>query len=282
MANELDELTGPVNPDGRDVNVIAKQIPVKVGVGSTVFEVLLWILGIIPGVVFLFMKIRAKNYLQKLQQKLQHDASQIDNYLEQRVRVLENTAALVNKSVELDKSTFTQIAALRSGNALTDEQRNAVVSQIDDLHTQINVALENYPTLRSQDTIQKAMQENSYLQKEITAAREIYNDTVHRWNSDIFSWRSALTASRTRPSRSSPPAQVIRRVFPSPPRRKSSSARRKYSSDTYGAATRSYAFCGIIRETCRYICRKSLCFAALCGTVCIRQTNLSQFACKRT
>ena len=188
MANELDELTGPVNPDGRDVNVIAKQIPVKVGVGSTVFEVLLWILGIIPGVVFLFMKIRAKNYLQKLQQKLQHDASQIDNYLEQRVRVLENTAALVNKSVELDKSTFTQIAALRSGNALTDEQRNAVVSQIDDLHTQINVALENYPTLRSQDTIQKAMQENSYLQKEITAAREIYNDTVHRWNSDIFSW----------------------------------------------------------------------------------------------
>ena len=188
MANELDELTGPVNPDGRDVNVIAKQIPVKVGVGSTVFEVLLWILGIIPGVVFLFMKIRTKNYLQKLQQKLQHDASQIDNYLEQRVRVLENTAALVNKSVELDKSTFTQIAALRSGNALTDEQRNAVVSQIDDLHTQINVALENYPTLRSQDTIQKAMQENSYLQKEITAAREIYNDTVHRWNSDIFSW----------------------------------------------------------------------------------------------
>ncbi len=188
MANELDELTGPVNPDGRDVNVIAKQIPVKVGVGSTVFEVLLWILGIIPGVVFLFMKIRAKNYLQKLQQKLQHDASQIDNYLEQRVRVLENTAALVNKSVELDKSTFTQIAALRSGNALTDEQRNAVVSQIDDLHAQINVALENYPTLRSQDTIQKAMQENSYLQKEITAAREIYNDTVHRWNSDIFSW----------------------------------------------------------------------------------------------
>ena len=188
MANELDELTGPVNPDGRDVNVIAKQIPVKVGVGSTVFEVLLWILGIIPGVVFLFMKIRTKNYLQKLQQKLQHDASQIDNYLEQRVRVLENTAALVNKSVELDKSTFTQIAALRSGNALTDEQRNAVVSQIDDLHAQINVALENYPTLRSQDTIQKAMQENSYLQKEITAAREIYNDTVHRWNSDIFSW----------------------------------------------------------------------------------------------
>ena len=41
MANELDEVRGPVNEQGRDVNVIEKQIPVKVGVGSTIFEVLL-------------------------------------------------------------------------------------------------------------------------------------------------------------------------------------------------------------------------------------------------
>ena len=85
MANELDELTGPVNDEGRDVNVINKQIPVTVGVGSKIFEVALWILGIIPGAIFLWRKIQASNYFDKLQQKLQHDASQIDNYMEQRV-----------------------------------------------------------------------------------------------------------------------------------------------------------------------------------------------------
>lgn len=52
MANQLDELTGPVLEQGRDVNVIAKQIPIKVGVGSTIFEIMLWICGIIPGVIF--------------------------------------------------------------------------------------------------------------------------------------------------------------------------------------------------------------------------------------
>ena len=88
MANELDELTGPVNDAGRDVAVIEKQLPVKVGIGSKIFEVLLWILGIIPGVVFLFMKIKAGNYFSQLQQRIQHDASQIDNYLEQRVVIL--------------------------------------------------------------------------------------------------------------------------------------------------------------------------------------------------
>ena len=78
MANELDEMTGPVNQEGRDINVIEKQIPVKVGTGSLVFEIILWVLGIIPGVIFLFMKINAKNYLKQLlnqtltNQKRQH------------------------------------------------------------------------------------------------------------------------------------------------------------------------------------------------------------------
>ena len=37
MANELDELNPVVNEAGRDVSVIEKQIPIKVGVGSKIF-----------------------------------------------------------------------------------------------------------------------------------------------------------------------------------------------------------------------------------------------------
>ena len=83
MANELDELSGPVNQAGRDINVIERQLQIKVGWGSTLFEIILWCLFIIPGVIFLFKKISAKNYFQQLQQKLQAEASQIDNYLMQ-------------------------------------------------------------------------------------------------------------------------------------------------------------------------------------------------------
>ena len=38
MANELDETNPVINESGRDVNVIDKQIPIKVGVGSKIFE----------------------------------------------------------------------------------------------------------------------------------------------------------------------------------------------------------------------------------------------------
>ena len=125
MANELDELTSPVNPEGRDINVIHKQLPIKVGAGSLIFEILLWVL-IIPGLIFLIMKISAGNYLRRLQQKIQHNASQIDNYLEQRVMILQNVAGLVSKAIDLDKDVMKSVAAYRGGIKHTDAERNEV------------------------------------------------------------------------------------------------------------------------------------------------------------
>ena len=187
MANMLDELNPEIREEGLDTNVIAKKIPVKVGVGSTVFEILLWVLGIIPGVIFLFMKIKAKNYFQQLEQRIQRNASQIDNYLEQRVVVLQNCARLLDRAIDLDKSTFESIAKYRSG-AVSEEGRNELAGKLDNIANSVNVAFENYPDLKAHGEIEDAMQQNMYLQREITAARELYNDTVHAWNRDIFAW----------------------------------------------------------------------------------------------
>ncbi|MCR5564502.1 MAG: LemA family protein [Gammaproteobacteria bacterium] len=195
MANQLDEMNGPIMEEGKDVNVIAKQIPVKVGVGSKIFEVLLWVLGIIPGVIFLFRKIKAKSYLRQLEQKIQNDASTVDNYLEQRVVILSNLAKLVNKAVELDKETFTAIAAARSGARMTDEERNEIGSTVENVDRKINIALENYPDLKSHQEIRDAIQQNSYLQKEITAARQLYNDSVATWNKTIQQWPLPMIAA---------------------------------------------------------------------------------------
>lgn len=187
MGNELDELNGPVNDAGRDVNVIERQIRVTVGFGSFLFELLLWLCGILPGLIFLFMKIGAKNYFQQLQQKIQADASTIDNYLEQRVQILQNVAALVEKAVALDKDVMTAVAAFRGGvNPSAD--RNAVQSQIDGAFGRLFPQVEAYPELKAHAAIADALQQNSYLQKEITAARALYNDTVNQWNTDVFDW----------------------------------------------------------------------------------------------
>jgi LemA protein len=214
MGNELDELTGPVNAEGRDVDVINRQIKVEIGIGSLIFEVALWAVcptialiltilelipllngllwiaaGLLPGLTFLFMKVNALAYLRKLQQKIQADASQIDNYLEQRVIILQNVAGLVDKSVDLDKDVMKSVAAFRSGNpGGANADRNATSQQLDGIFSRLNVAFEAYPDLKAHAAIADAMQQNRYLQMEITAARTLYNDTVSIWNQDIFAW----------------------------------------------------------------------------------------------
>lgn len=194
MANELDELTGPTMEEGRDVNVIAKQLEVKVGVGSKIFDVIWWFLPpIIGGIIWTVMKVKAKNHFQQLQQKIQHDASQIDNYLEQRVQILTNCAKLLDKAVDLDKETFTKIAQYRaSGGAEGDAARNEYAQQVESIGRSVNIAFENYPDLKAHRALADAMQQNSYLQREITAAREAYNDTVNTWNRDIFAWPTKM------------------------------------------------------------------------------------------
>ena len=188
MSIQLDELSPETREEGLDTQVIVKKIPVTVGAGSKVFEIALWVCGIIPGVVFQFMKINAQKHFDQLQQKIQRNASQIDNYLEQRVMVLQNCARLLEKAIDLDKSTFEAIARFRSGASGDDDARNALGGQIENISRSINVAVENYPDLQAHREIADAMQQNMYLQREITAARELYNDTINQWNRDIFAW----------------------------------------------------------------------------------------------
>ena len=189
MANQLDELNPEIREEGLDTNVIVKKIPAEVGAGSIIFEILLWVLGIVPGVIFLFMKTGAQKHFDQLQQKIQRNASQIDNYLEQRVMVLQNCARLLDKAIDLDKGTFENIARYRSGNvADRDAARNEAEGRIESISRDINVAVENYPDLAAHREIADAMQQNMYLQREITAARELYNDTINEWNKDIFAW----------------------------------------------------------------------------------------------
>lgn len=115
MANLLDEVNGPVMESGQDINVIGKRIDAKVGWGSSLFEFLLWFPLIIPGLIFLFKKIKARNFFMRLEQKMQRAASEVDTYLEHRLEILKNVAALVKQQVKHEKDVFEGVAALRGG-----------------------------------------------------------------------------------------------------------------------------------------------------------------------
>lgn len=199
MANELDEMdTSLVNDAGQDVHVINKQLKVTLDGADKFVNVGVWFIFIIGGIVYTFKKAHAKTYFQQLQQKLQHDASTIDNYMQQKVTILTNAAKLLEKSIQLDKETFKDIALARQGkSANPDVARNELQSVLDGVEHSINVVLEAYPELKSHQAIADVMQQNAYLQQEITAAREVYNDTVNKWNAAIYArWAKKFVAAK--------------------------------------------------------------------------------------
>ncbi len=198
MPNELDETdVSTINHEGRDVHVIEKKVVVNLDTADKVVNVAVWFIFIIGGIVYGMKKAKALSYFQQLQQKIQHAASTIDNYLLQRVNILQNAAKLIDKAVDLDKTTFTEIARLRSGSVASDEARVELANKLNAAEKSINVAFENYPELKAHQEIADAMQQNSYLQHEITAAREIYNDAVLRWNTEIFErWAKKYVAAK--------------------------------------------------------------------------------------
>ena len=82
---------------------------------------------------------------------------------------------------------MTKIALYRGGGkAENDVARNELGQAIEGVSRNINLAFENYPDLKAHKEIADAIQQNSYLQREITAARELYNDTVNLWNIQVF------------------------------------------------------------------------------------------------
>ena len=179
MANQLDEMNPEIMSQGRDVNVIAKVIPVEtsgfekllptilmaIGVIGIVLGIVIdkYLISAIGAVVLIYPWWRLKQISSEfnmMEQRIQNAASEIDNYMEQRVVILSNAAKLVEKSIEVDKDILVDIAKYRSGN-FTEESRSDVNSQLNKATRALNVAIENYPEL-------------------------LYNDAVNTWNREIF------------------------------------------------------------------------------------------------
>ena len=76
---------------------------VTIGAGSIAFEVLLWVFFIIPGIIFMFMKKKAKKYLNELKTQIDDLCSFINSVLDHRIDKL-------NKINSFAKCSFSEIS----------------------------------------------------------------------------------------------------------------------------------------------------------------------------
>ena len=140
---------------------------VTIGAGSIAFEVLLWVFFLIPGIIFIFMKKKAKKYLNELRTQLDDCYALLNNILNQRIDTL-------NEIDSFAKCSFSEISK--------DLPINEKGSLIENVSKEAKKLIDKNPKVKIQLEI------NNNLKKELVSIKATYNSLVLRWNKEIFLW----------------------------------------------------------------------------------------------
>ena len=126
--------------------------------------------------------------------------SSIDVQLKKRYDLIPNILFIANKFMEHERELLTNITKLRSEAAkmpadLTKAQEKIDLDKkISSLMGQLMVAVENYPQLKSDQTMIQAMQTYSEQEEHIAAARRFYNAAVKDLNNAVEIFPSSVMA----------------------------------------------------------------------------------------
>ena len=137
--------------------------------------ILLIVCGLLYGAYFSI--IHKKN-------KVKEAVAGIDVQLTKRYDLIPNLLTMAAKFMEHEKSLMTEITQLRT-NAMACSFKDDPLAKInaekmlDKKLKEFNVSLENYPDLKSNQTMLTAMQSLSEVEEHIAASRRFYNSAVN-------------------------------------------------------------------------------------------------------
>ena len=152
---------------------------VVIGFGSKLFEVMLWVLLIFPGIIFTHKKKRARKFLNELNRQIDDCYATISNLLNERINILKNIYSLLSKEDNFAKLSFSEIL---KESVLTKKGQS-----VETATHEVDCILKENPKLNNTQ-LSNEIERNKNLQKEIFLIKDTYNNAVLQWNKEIFLW----------------------------------------------------------------------------------------------
>lgn len=152
--------------------------------------------GVVVGavvVVAVGWAIGTNNSIKVAEQKVKESLSGIDVALTKRYDVLTKMLDVVKGYKEHEKDVLTEIVSLRSGMSMSE--RKAANGKMDELMSQIKLAVENYPELRSNTNFLQLQTTIADVEEHLQAARRLYNANVTAYNSKLIVFPNSLIAN---------------------------------------------------------------------------------------
>ncbi len=140
-----------------------------------------WVIG---GVVVIVLFYAQYVRLIMVRNKVRESAADIDVQLKKRYDLIPNMLQMAAKFMEHEKSLMTELTELRT-KAMSNtfvgspKEKMELESLLNQKLNDFKVSLENYPDLKSNQTMIAAMQSMNEVEEHISAARRFYNSNVN-------------------------------------------------------------------------------------------------------
>lgn len=164
--------------------------------GSLALLIVGAILAVI-GFVFLITIVGIRNGLVRMKNKVEESLALVDIQLKNRFDLIPNLVNVVKGYAEHEKSVFTQVTKLRNLALKTNEEKEKIdcANKILPLMKTIFAVSENYPELKASSVFKNLMEELSFVEDRIAAARRIYDSNVNIYNTKIEVFPQDLIAN---------------------------------------------------------------------------------------
>ena len=153
------------------------------------------ILGIVVlAAVFLGSKY---NSLVKQNESVDTQWAQVETQYQRRFDLIPNLVASVQGIMKQETAIFTALAEARShyAGAATPEAQAAAATQVESSLGRLLVIMENYPQLKSADTVQSLMAELAGTENRVSVERMRYNEIVRDYNVSVKTFPGSFIAS---------------------------------------------------------------------------------------
>ncbi len=127
------------------------------------------------------------NSLVTKSQAIDAQWAQVETQYQRRYDLIPNLVNSVKGIMTQEQTVFSQIADARTkyAGAQTTDEKAAASSDLDSAISRLLVIMENYPQLRSVETVTRLMDELSGTENRISVERRRYNTNVQEYNTSI-------------------------------------------------------------------------------------------------
>jgi LemA protein len=122
--------------------------------------------------------------------------AQVESQYQRRFDLIPNLVNSVKGAMKQEQAVFDAIAQARTqyAGAQTPDAKAAAASQVETSLGRLLVVMENYPQLKSVDTVQSLIAELSGTENRIAVERMRYNEIVSNYNMNVQTFPGSLVA----------------------------------------------------------------------------------------